>query len=1808
MQFKQEASGRVRLPDPMEMIRRKMRMRNMKRWLAALLAVVMVLPSLLVPGFAAGSGFEDVPENSWYASAVEYVNEKGYMTGVGNDKFAPDTEVTRAMFVTVLSRLAMVQTDGLTSDFADVESGKWYTGAIAWAAENSIVNGVGGGRFAPTKAISRQDLCTILYRFVNTMGYQLTAAQDVSFTDASSVSAYASDAVRFAASVGLVAGYSDGAFHPKDTATRAQTAVIVMRLAQLLDGQIVKPEPMPAQYFEEYPAEDMKVAASAPQGALPENSSMNVSRVTDKARLAAMEAQFGRKVLLAADISFRKDATELEPNKEVNVSITCDLLNDLTEFSLVHIADDGSYEYVGNASLMTMYRGSHSKMLRFSAKDFSVYAVLEGQSAVQVNFFNEGATEPHNMQKVIKNGNEVGQVFDPGVDLPDAKVFVGWTIYKNGVAQKVDGKDYYDIAAVNSYLVSNFVSLESIDVKAVLHDVCYLAYVDETDRVLRTVSLTYSDSNPKHTVDQDYFPANSKAQFYGWTLTKDSLTVDYPIGSEITVTADEVDDTYTCRLYPVCKRGNWLVFDNNIDKTVDPTSATFTSPQIVLTGENTVEPAKPTRTGYTFDGWYTTPACTEEFDFGNPLLDNDCDEHGEKKLYAKWEAARTKYLVVYMVQDPNNPDQYIYQSSERRDYWYSTNDAKYHDAMTGNTVNAITASGKFLYEVNEEGVSSDTKLTYNDAMLGYYTNGKGRLGFFYQFNSQKTAAEGNVKLKGDGSSIVRVYYDLRTITYNFYKFDYQPVPLTAAAYSNNYIQTFFLSSGGKYYPTTLSTTTFYPNLDAYVWTATINGSTHKIFYVPSYGYWYMSVDNGPMSSITYGYNFTFYFAYNNVLDSSLTTSGRYGSDLPEGAMPELVDGMAWAYQYPSGSSYGFTLDEFVTTYRVPGQIGDSVVVNYYELVKPATLGKKTVNYITQNPNTGVWQTEPYRTQDLFDTIGITFSNIEGAELIFEGYNLNRNSREPSKGYVSASSYEMKYENVPGDNAYVYLRLNTNELAFESNNNVVRKQFLRYRQDFKPYQYVDGSTEELYEPDNGVEGYYFDDWYTNNTFLEKFNFATGKMPNNSVTAVAKWTQERFRVVLDPTGGDPNVQAGVNGTTNPNEVYFPDNQATTFKIWYGESVLGSAVENVARPGYELVGWYVDTVPNNSTVFDTPFNFNTPIKDDVVDLSYKDAPAGERQGTDLWNGNLAYNDADGENDNVIGKLVIYAKWRKVLQGDTYVRVVYDCADGTLQGEADWTDPLHYADQAQAVAAPAAQANEAGYMFAKWTVMKNENGQLVETNIDKLPGDTFDVLVENAGDPETIDGHTVYTVYLKASYSTISNTHITWYGNGGVNEENKDIENSPDAIINSFTNIKPADTFTRDGYVFLGWARLNEDDCSLITDDAGNITAAAPNDNLDADDLWLIYDEENDSFKVNSELDRTAPNYPTVSMVAPDENTPYHIMYAVWSKPTVYYVYHSATGKLEAIDYKAVRGTNDTGTDNLQARVTEGYLYGGYYSDFGGLSHITLSEGGEEVTKSIADLVAESYGNNVVRYSFDETTAQRWAAATTAEASNKVLATFDLSTNAAKTGYEEYTGAVWNTDNKPYWTKANAYGEFTITVNGREVTHNDDPGTALHPVAGKVYYLKEVPAAYLPARMIAVHETGNNQGADVNTGTISAIYLLTAVDDVSYRSYGFLKGETLNPTGMPQKSTISKKFKVYYKDKNGNVQLKNTYTAHDLNNGIGENDGYVVSYQVPVEKGKSAFILPTWITLDGVTVSQNQVEFHVSDDGKTVTWTPKH
>ena len=413
------------------------------RLLAVLLAVVMVLPSVLIPGMAAeATGFTDVPEGSWYADAVNYVSEKGYMAGVGDNRFAPNDEVTRAMFVTILARITMAETDGTASAFTDVPANKWYTGAVSWAAENGIVNGVGDRMFAPGKSITRQDLCTILYRFVNAMDYELTVGEEKTFTDSASVSSYAAEAVRYASSVGLIAGYDDGTFRPKATATRAQMAVIIMRLARLLDGQIVKPEPMPAQSFNGAAGEDMTVSVNAPEGALPKDTGMALCPVTDEASLEILAAKAKAEVYAAADISFIKDGEELEPEKAVEVQIALDGLENIENPAIVHVNKMGNVEYVSSEMVSTTRGGS--KALRFMAKDFSVYAVIgdgeTGENArLTVEFYDsdrEGATPvksyvvtKHDIVELEDHSKTIeSAVPDPALSQSQGTMtFCGWT-------------------------------------------------------------------------------------------------------------------------------------------------------------------------------------------------------------------------------------------------------------------------------------------------------------------------------------------------------------------------------------------------------------------------------------------------------------------------------------------------------------------------------------------------------------------------------------------------------------------------------------------------------------------------------------------------------------------------------------------------------------------------------------------------------------------------------------------------------------------------------------------------------------------------------------------------------------------------------------------------------------------------------------------------------------------------------------------------------------------------------------------------------------------------------------------------------------------------------------------------------------------------------------------------------------------------------------------------------------------------------------------------------------------------------------
>ena len=177
--------------------------------------------------------FIDVAEGDWFYDAVVYAYQNELMNGVGGNRFAPNSETTRAQLVTILYRLEGGPTVSGDLPFTDVESGTWYTDAILWAAQNNIVNGVSDTEFAPGDDLTRQQLVTILYRYAESKGYDVSASADLSgYPDAGQVQDYAQPAMAWAVAENIIQGMEDGTLKPAGNASRAQIATILMRFCE----------------------------------------------------------------------------------------------------------------------------------------------------------------------------------------------------------------------------------------------------------------------------------------------------------------------------------------------------------------------------------------------------------------------------------------------------------------------------------------------------------------------------------------------------------------------------------------------------------------------------------------------------------------------------------------------------------------------------------------------------------------------------------------------------------------------------------------------------------------------------------------------------------------------------------------------------------------------------------------------------------------------------------------------------------------------------------------------------------------------------------------------------------------------------------------------------------------------------------------------------------------------------------------------------------------------------------------------------------------------------------------------------------------------------------------------------------------------------------------------------------------------------------------------------------------------------------------------------------------------------------------
>ena len=181
--------------------------------------------------------FADISDTAWYYGSVKKVYKAGLFSGTSAKAFGPGTSMTRAMFVSVINRLAGGKTATVsTKSFSDVSDSAWYGKSVAWAVENGIVSGTGSSTFSPDQPVSREQIAVFLYRYAVSAGYDKNISASASlktFSDSGNVSEWASDALTWAVDKGLINGMGDSSLDPNGKATRAQVASMIERFAEL---------------------------------------------------------------------------------------------------------------------------------------------------------------------------------------------------------------------------------------------------------------------------------------------------------------------------------------------------------------------------------------------------------------------------------------------------------------------------------------------------------------------------------------------------------------------------------------------------------------------------------------------------------------------------------------------------------------------------------------------------------------------------------------------------------------------------------------------------------------------------------------------------------------------------------------------------------------------------------------------------------------------------------------------------------------------------------------------------------------------------------------------------------------------------------------------------------------------------------------------------------------------------------------------------------------------------------------------------------------------------------------------------------------------------------------------------------------------------------------------------------------------------------------------------------------------------------------------------------------------------------------
>ena len=174
------------------------------------------------------SNFKDTA-NHWANESIKYLADRGIINGMNDNQFAPNNNITRAEFITLLAKMDNIDINKYKAEiFTDVPANAWFNPYIDWAAKNGITSGTTANTFAPNNNITREQMAVMIERFCNYKNFSLNNNKpQINFTDTNNISSYASSSVAKVQQAGIINCRPDGSFAPKANATRGESAQMI---------------------------------------------------------------------------------------------------------------------------------------------------------------------------------------------------------------------------------------------------------------------------------------------------------------------------------------------------------------------------------------------------------------------------------------------------------------------------------------------------------------------------------------------------------------------------------------------------------------------------------------------------------------------------------------------------------------------------------------------------------------------------------------------------------------------------------------------------------------------------------------------------------------------------------------------------------------------------------------------------------------------------------------------------------------------------------------------------------------------------------------------------------------------------------------------------------------------------------------------------------------------------------------------------------------------------------------------------------------------------------------------------------------------------------------------------------------------------------------------------------------------------------------------------------------------------------------------------------------------------------------------